>query len=188
MVKLYSSRKSRGYESQIGRKSAVQELGGGQRQHRTMVPTPVPARTSINRSKSTLSQLPSQLSNLCHECSSQAPPFPFFFAPVYDQIVVGGAINGQVVAWDIARALHTIDQRKRKQSVRHIGKPSPGADEDEPVASLPPVKPSSISHIDMSHRRLVADLAWLPPTTQVRAMLLVALLEGNHFAVALHML
>lgn len=83
---------------------------------------------------------------------------------------MGGAINGQVILWDISRPLHTIDQRKRKQSVRHIGKPGLGADEDEPVASLPPVRPWSVSHIDMSHRRLVSDLAWLPATTQVRTI------------------
>lgn len=82
---------------------------------------------------------------------------------------MGGAINGQVVMWDIAKALTSIDQKKRKQSVRHIGKPGLGVgDEDEVVAALPPITPHAVSHIDMSHRRLVADLAWLPTTTQVR--------------------
>lgn len=83
---------------------------------------------------------------------------------------MGGAINGQVVMWDIAKSLASIDQKKRKQSVRHIGKPGlgVGGDDDEPAAALPPVKPHAVSHIDLSHRRLVADLAWLPTTTQVR--------------------
>lgn len=89
---------------------------------------------------------------------------------VRKQIVVGGAINGQVIIWDIAKSLTAIDQKKRKQSVRHIGKPGlgVGGDDDEPVAALPPVQPLAVSHIDMSHRRLVADLAWLPTSTQVR--------------------
>lgn len=71
--------------------------------------------------------------------------------------------------WDIAKALASIDQKKRKQSVRHIGKPGLGVGDDDEVAAtaLPPVKPHVVSHIDMSHRRLVADLAWLPTTTQV---------------------
>lgn len=82
---------------------------------------------------------------------------------------MGGAINGQVVMWDITKALTSIDQKKRKQSVRHIGKPGLGfGDDDEGTAAvLPPVKPCAVSHIDMSHRRLVADLVWLPTTTQV---------------------
>ena len=86
------------------------------------------------------------------------------------QVVVGGAINGQVVMWNIAKALASIDQKKRKQSVRHIGKPGLGfgGEDDEATATvLPPVKPCAVSHIDMSHRRLVADLVWLPSTTQV---------------------
>lgn len=84
---------------------------------------------------------------------------------------MGGAINGQVVMWNIAKALTSIDQKKRKQSVRHIGKPGLGfGDDDESTAAaLPPVKPCAVSHIDMSHRRLVADLVWLPTTTQVKA-------------------
>lgn len=83
---------------------------------------------------------------------------------------MGGAINGQVIMWDITKALTSIDQKKRKQSVRHIGKPGLGfgGDDDEvSAAALPPVKPCAVSHIDMSHRRLVADLVWLPTTTQV---------------------
>lgn len=92
---------------------------------------------------------------------------------ILSQIVVGGAINGQAVVWDITKSLSIIDQKKRKQSVRHIGKHGGGSgagDDDELVASLPPIKPMAISHIDMSHRRLVADLAWLPPTTQVSSL------------------
>lgn len=82
---------------------------------------------------------------------------------------MGGAIDGQVVMWDITKALTMIEQKKRKQSVRHIGKPGLGFGEDEEVAAvLPPVKPCAVSHIDMSHRRLVADLVWLPTTTQVK--------------------
>lgn len=100
----------------------------------------------------------------------RASPPPPLLTWVYEKIVVGGAINGQVLVWDISNSLTAIDQKKRKQSVRHIGKPGLGAggDEDEPVAALPPVQPLAVSHIDMSHRRLVADLAWLPTSTQVR--------------------
>ncbi|CAM9831714.1 unnamed protein product [Scytosiphon promiscuus] len=95
----------------------------------------------------------------------------FRFNPSIPGTVVGGAINGQVVMWDIAKALTSIDQKKRKQSVRHIGKPGLGVGDEDDVAAtaLPPVKPHVVSHIDMSHRRLVADLAWLPTTTQVNS-------------------
>lgn len=83
---------------------------------------------------------------------------------------MGGAINGQVVMWNITKALASIDQKKRKQSVRHIGKPGLGlgGEDDEVVSAVPPVKPCAVSHIDMSHRRRVADLVWLPTTTQVK--------------------
>lgn len=81
-------------------------------------------------------------------------------------------MNGQVVMWDITESLSSIDQRKRKQSVRHVGRQGAGREKEnaggeEAPASMPPVRPLSISHIDMSHRRLVGDLAWLPPSTQV---------------------
>lgn len=99
------------------------------------------------------------------------PPLPSAAFPISQtQVVVGGAINGQVVMWDITKALASIDQKKRKQGVRHIGKPGLGfgGDDDEVSAAvMPPVKPCAVSHIDMSHRRLVADLVWLPTTTQV---------------------
>lgn len=109
----------------------------------------------------------------CCCCCCWATPTPLYCRLPHPrtQVVVGGAINGQVVMWDIAKALTAIDQKKRKQSVRHIGKPGlgfGGDDDDVSAAVLPPVKPFAVSHIDMSHRRLVADLVWLPTTTQVK--------------------
>lgn len=102
---------------------------------------------------------------------TRANAFPSDPSPHPTQIVVGGAINGQVVMWNISKALTSIDQKKRKQSVRHIGKPGlgVGGEGEEVLAVLPPVKPQAVSHIDLSHRRLVADLVWLPTTTQVNS-------------------
>ena len=38
-----------------------------------------------------------------------------------------------------------------------------GQDEEQ----IPPVEALAVSQIDFSHRGMVADMAWLPPTTQV---------------------
>lgn len=108
----------------------------------------------------------------CGECVETRSGTAACLTPVdtTQQIVVGGAINGQVLAWDITKSLSTIDQRKREKCVRHLAKHGGAGgdgDDEESVVSLPPIKPLAMSHIDMSHRRVVADLAWFPPTTQV---------------------
>lgn len=42
-------------------------------------------------------------------------------------------------------------------------------DEEGEDDALPPVLPKAVSQIDFSHRRMVADLAWLHPRTQINS-------------------
>jgi hypothetical protein len=67
-------------------------------------------------------------------------------------IVVGGTITGQVVLWDITQAMSALSKK------------SAGDEEGKEAAQL---TPKWISHVDHSHKRSVADLYWLPATTQI---------------------
>jgi len=67
-------------------------------------------------------------------------------------VVVGGCITGQVVLWDITAAMSALSKK------------SSNDDEGKETAQL---TPKYVSHVDHSHKRPVADLYWLPPTTQI---------------------
>ncbi|CAM9421958.1 unnamed protein product [Chrysoparadoxa australica] len=92
--------------------------------------------------------------------------FCFKFNSTIPTQVVAGCVSGQVVLWDISEGMETMDRRKKKQSSRH-GKA--GDDDDSEKKVLPPQQPVAVSHIDASHRKLVADLVWLPPETQINS-------------------
>ncbi|KAF0692683.1 Aste57867_16254 [Aphanomyces stellatus] len=82
------------------------------------------------------------------------------FNPTQPGIVAAGLFNGQVCVWDISKAEGQMAKKKAK--------PSAGQSKDEPTKStIPPVKPIYVSYIDLSHRRPVADLQWLPPGLEI---------------------
>lgn len=78
----------------------------------------------------------------------------FRFCQTNPHIVAGGTISGQVVLWD------TSDFMKKKKNKKEDEDAS--FDDDNEVACLP----KYISNVDYSHKRAVADLFWLPPSTQ----------------------
>ena len=91
--------------------------------------------------------------------------FTFRFNRIDPNLVAGGCITGQVVLWETSGAIAAAQQKNN----RGASSSSAGASiehEEEDLLSMP-VSPKYISHVDFSHKKCVADLFWLPPTTQI---------------------
>jgi len=84
--------------------------------------------------------------------------FTFRFNPSTPQIVVGGTITGQILLWDISSAIDATVSKRNK-----------GVKGKEEEQKIPPIVPKFSSSIDVSHRKTVAELSWLPPSTQINS-------------------
>jgi len=93
---------------------------------------------------------------------SQYEIFTFRFNRTQPSICVGGCITGQVILWETRP---TIEEALLKLSRNIIQLTDPDNEDDEP--SFTPLLPKVISSVDHSHRKSVADLFWLSPTTQI---------------------
>ncbi|RLN02703.1 hypothetical protein BBJ28_00011642 [Nothophytophthora sp. Chile5] len=104
------------------------------------------------------------------------------FNPAAPHLVAAGLYNGQVLVWDFSKAEHLLSKMKTTKTssggattgaatgsggVSISGKSGRG-DEDS-HKQVPPVKPLYVSYIDVSHRRPVADLQWLPAGVEVNS-------------------
>jgi hypothetical protein len=97
---------------------------------------------------------------------SHSEVFTFKFNPVNIGYVAGGCMSGQVVLWDIGDRL---DQNRRRGSRNRMTIKDGAAsivDETEDLYGVPR-HPVIVSNVDYSHNKAVADLFWLPPTTQI---------------------
>jgi len=90
----------------------------------------------------------------------------FRYNPTQPHIIAAGCISGQVVLWDTTEASKML-QRKRGKNASDDPECDDNGDSSDKDKTVPPVKHASISHIDTSHRRPVADLTWLPPGMEV---------------------
>ena len=88
--------------------------------------------------------------------------FTFRFNPKMPSLVAGGTITGQVIMWDINDAL--VGNLKRSNRGQSGAIAQTGDEEDDNATG--PVQPKFLSSVDHSHKRCVAELYWLPPTTQ----------------------
>lgn len=88
--------------------------------------------------------------------------FAFRFNRTDPNIVVGGCITGQVVLWEVNDAISAALGKNTGTS--SLGSKKNEEDDDQ---ILLPVTPKYISNVDHSHKKCVADLFWLPPTTQI---------------------
>lgn len=91
--------------------------------------------------------------------------FTFRFNKSKQGLVAGGCITGQVVLWDISIPLASFTKKQGNHSSRKINQKQVEGDDEE--IKLAPILPKYISNIDHSHKKCVADLLWLPPTTQI---------------------
>lgn len=90
--------------------------------------------------------------------------FTFRFNRTEPNLVVGGCITGQVVLWEVNES---INNALRKNNRGSSSSSSANQYEEEEEQLLAPVSPKYISGVDYSHKKCVADLFWLPPTTQI---------------------
>ena len=91
--------------------------------------------------------------------------FTFRFNKSKQGLVAGGCITGQVLLWDISIPLASFTKKQGHHSSRKINQKQVEGDDEE--IKLAPILPKYISNIDHSHKKCVADLLWLPPTTQI---------------------
>jgi WD40 repeat protein len=91
-----------------------------------------------------------------HEC------FSFAFNPTQPNIVCAGLLSGQAAIWDMTDRMESIANKKKAK-----GQQQQDEDDEEAKAKQLPLQTTAISHIDTSHRRMVADCAWLAADAQV---------------------
>ncbi|KAG7398630.1 WD repeat-containing protein 63 [Phytophthora boehmeriae] len=103
------------------------------------------------------------------------------FNPAAPHLVAAGLQNGQVIVWDFSKAEHLLSKVKTTKTSSTSGSGGGGSatsssasssskggrTDDDSHKQMPPVKPLYVSYIDVSHRRPVADLQWLPAGVEV---------------------
>ncbi|KAG1712314.1 hypothetical protein DVH05_000061 [Phytophthora capsici] len=92
------------------------------------------------------------------------------FNPTAPHLVAAGLYNGQVLVWDFSKAEHLLSKMKTAKPSAATGSTASAKGRDEDTyKQVPPVKPLYVSYIDVSHRRPVADLQWLPAGVEVNS-------------------
>ncbi|KAJ9464813.1 Dynein intermediate chain 3 [Diplonema papillatum] len=83
------------------------------------------------------------------------------FNPTNENIVVGGAINGQVVLWDLSKQAQ--GSRKGKKGAREKDRAQERDDREEggDNAASPKIQWKEISKVETGHKRAVNDLCWI---------------------------
>jgi WD40 repeat protein len=102
------------------------------------------------------------------------------FNPAAPHLVAAGLYNGQVLVWDFSKAEHLLSKMKTTKASSGSGgaaaagpsassSSKSGRGDEDSHKQVPPVKPLYVSYIDVSHRRPVADLQWLPAGVEVNS-------------------
>lgn len=109
---------------------------------------------------------------------SQHEIFTFRFNRADSGFIVGGCITGQVMLWEVTDAINNAQRRNNSSGAgastsSNIANSGISAllggnmaEEDDDQALLP-LMPLYVSSVDHSHKKCVADLFWLPPTSQI---------------------
>jgi WD40 repeat protein len=84
------------------------------------------------------------------------------FHPENPRVMVGGAINGQVIIWDLGSVDHRITQG-RKPAVAKM----PDEEEDKTQQTAVKLKQLILSQIERSHKNFVADVKFIPKNVRV---------------------
>jgi dynein intermediate chain 3, axonemal len=85
------------------------------------------------------------------------------FHPENPNILIGGALNGQVVAWDIASPEHRINAGRKRQTVAKM----PDEEEDKTQQVAVKLKQLVLSNVEKSHRSYVSDIQFIPGGVKV---------------------
>lgn len=91
------------------------------------------------------------------------------FNPAAPHLVAAGLYNGQVLVWDFSKLEYMLSKIKTPQnpSESDANGPSPSKSGRDDTPKVAPMQPLYVSYIDVSHRRPVADLQWLPAGVEV---------------------
>jgi len=84
------------------------------------------------------------------------------FHPENPRVMVGGAINGQVIIWDLGSVDHRITAG-RKPTVAKM----PDEEEDKTQQTAVKLKQLILSNIERSHKNFVADIQFIPKNVRV---------------------
>jgi len=96
---------------------------------------------------------------------SQHEIFTFRFNRTQPSICVAGCITGQVILWETRPTIEEALQKLNRNLLQLTDPDNEDGEGGEP--SFIPLLPKVVSSVDHSHRKSVADLFWLPPTTQI---------------------
>lgn len=111
------------------------------------------------------------------------------FSPAFPHLIAGGAMNGQVYLWDLSQAddiaflaeatgsdacpISGAKPEVRVSDMREVGEVPPMPDsvsgvslEKDGDVFVPRLQPFQSSRVELSHRRPVHDLQWLPATLE----------------------
>lgn len=81
------------------------------------------------------------------------------FCPENPNVVIGGCINGQLIAWDTKSSEHKIhDGRKQEQMAQQSGEEKEGGSQQAATK----MKEIVMSLIEKSHKSFVADIKFIP--------------------------
>ena len=81
------------------------------------------------------------------------------FCPENPNVVIGGCINGQLIAWDVKSSEHKIhDGRKQEQASAQNGEEKEGGSQQ----AAKKMKEIVMSLIEKSHKSFVADIKFIP--------------------------
>jgi len=98
--------------------------------------------------------------------------FSFMVNPSDPNLVCGGCANGQIVLWDLGRVYYDLRssiQDRRKKSDPKSKRPSflEKLKDSAEKYSCPLIPVAGLSNLDLSHKRVVTSVAWLPPHVEV---------------------
>lgn len=94
---------------------------------------------------------------------SQQEVFTFRFNKTDPKLVAAGSITGQVMLWETGEAVKSALNKNNRGGSATQG----GQDLLDDEAATAPVTAKYMSSVEHSHKKCVADLFWLPPTTQI---------------------
>lgn len=105
--------------------------------------------------------------------------FTFRFNRTDPNYIVGGCITGQVLLWEVNESINHAQRKNNRgsgNSNNTNNTNSNGIDDDfdemftngnNANHNIVSVQPKYASSVDHSHKKAVADMFWLPPTTQI---------------------
>ena len=85
----------------------------------------------------------------------------FKINPSQSHILVAGCMNGQIALFNLSDDIISKTSSFSTRSTDNSNK--------NDIVTIPHLEPKALTHPEHSHKRMVTDIAWLPPGTQINA-------------------